>query len=174
MEDLVRAHAPLVLGICLRLLGNRSDAEDVAQEVFLRVFQHLCSWDGSRPLKHWVATIALNRCRSFLGKRARQGPILLSDADQLQAPPVPAVDLELAAALEAAMAKLRPHYRLVVELFHAHELSYHEIARLVGKPVGTIKTWLHRARAELARLLADQGWTAEEVTGRSVVLQRWF
>ena len=61
-----------VFGLCLRVLGHRQDAEDVAQEVFLRVFRSLGRWDPARPLRPWVLGIAVNRCRTWLAKRARR------------------------------------------------------------------------------------------------------
>jgi RNA polymerase sigma factor (sigma-70 family) len=63
--SLLHRHGPMVLGVCRRLLGHRHDAEDVAQEVFLRVFRSLRRWDSSRPLKPWIMGIAVNRCRAF-------------------------------------------------------------------------------------------------------------
>src|SRR5262245_48493566 len=61
-----------VFGLCVRLLGHRQDAEDVVQEVFLRVFRGLAGWDATRPLKPWVMGIAVNRCRTWLAQRARR------------------------------------------------------------------------------------------------------
>ena len=61
-----------VYGLCVRLLHHRQDAEDVCQEVFLRVFRSLDGWDSGRPLRPWVMGIAVNRCRTWLGQRARR------------------------------------------------------------------------------------------------------
>ena len=61
-----------VFGLCVRLLDNRHDAEDVSQEVFLRVFRSLRRWDGQRPLRPWIMGIAVNRCRTHLSQRSRR------------------------------------------------------------------------------------------------------
>ncbi len=69
----------------------------------------------------------------------------------------PADPDDLAGEIERALSGLRPDYRLVFTLFHEQNLSYEEIARVVNRPVGTVKTWLHRARAELAEYLSRRG-----------------
>src|ERR1700752_2685833 len=61
-----------VYGLCVRLLNHRHDAEDVTQEVFLRVFRSLRRWDSTRPLKPWIMGIAVNRCRTWMGQRAKR------------------------------------------------------------------------------------------------------
>jgi len=172
-EQLVARVRPVVLSVCRRMLGTTPDAEDTAQEVFLRVFKHLRSWDQSRPLHSWVASIAVNRCRTTLARNARWGPVLEPTTD-IAAPAQERQDAEpseaLTAALRDALATLRPEYRLVVLWFHLEGVPYEVIAQRLGRPVGTVKTWLHRARAELARYLMAMGWDAETVNGCTVRL----
>jgi RNA polymerase sigma factor (sigma-70 family) len=148
-----------VFGLCIRLLNHRQDAEDVSQEVFVRVFRSLRRWDSTRPLKPWIMGIAVNRCRTCLAQRARRpGPVdYLHDA--------PGRDdaddsMELVAEIRSALADLRPDYRAVFVLFHAHGQSYEDIAAAVDRPVGTVKTWLHRARLELLERLRQRGMVA--------------
>src|SRR6202000_1941452 len=124
------------------------DAEDVAQEVFIRVFRSLRRWDPARPLRPWVLGITVNRCRTALGRRAK-GPEL---ADYLHetADHRPDDDtLELTREIRTAVDSMRPDYQTVFVLFHEQGRSYEEIADVIGRPVGTIKTWLHRARVDL-------------------------
>jgi RNA polymerase sigma-70 factor (ECF subfamily) len=75
----------------------------------------------------------------------------------------PAHDRELADELEIALGELRPEYRLVVIMFHHQELPYEEISAVINRPIGTVKTWLHRARAEMARHLAGRACMAEMI-----------
>jgi len=162
-RELVERFQPDVYGLCVRLLAHRHDAEDVAQEVFLRVFRSLARWDAGRPLRPWVLGIAVNRCRTWAGRRAK-GPEL---ADYLHETPDhrPADDsTELARELRAAVDDLRPDYRTVFVLFHERGQSYEEIAEVVGRPVGTVKTWLHRARLELLDRLRARGFALDDVT----------
>ena len=145
-----------VYGLCVRLLNHRHDAEDVTQEVFLRVFRSLRGWDPARPLKPWVMGITVNRCRTWLAQRARRPEL----ADYLQDTVAgPAADdaAELLHEIQTALSGLRVEYRTVFVLFHEQGLPYEEIALALDRPVGTVKTWLHRARSELAEDLCRRG-----------------
>jgi RNA polymerase sigma-70 factor (ECF subfamily) len=150
-----------VFGLCVRLLRHRQDAEDVCQEVFLRVFRSLVGWDDSRPLKPWIMGIAVNRCRTWLGQRAkRPEPVdFLQDVVAGQ----PADDsAELLAEIRSALGELREEYRVVFVLFHEQGHPYEVIASALDRPVGTIKTWLHRARLELLDRLRQRGMVGED------------
>ena len=154
---LVERFQGVIFGLCLRMLGHRQDAEDVAQEVFLRALRGVAGFDGSRPLRPWLLGIAANRCRTALARRARRPAPVESAADCVDHRPGLADPDDLAGELERALARLRPEYRLVFALYHDQGLPYEEIARALGRPVGTVKTWLHRARAELAADLSRRG-----------------
>ena len=162
MRELVERFQPEVYGLCARLLGHRHDAEDVAQEVFLRVFRSLGRWDATRPLRPWVLGITVNRCRTWIGKRGRAPETVAYLNDVSGKPPDPPPS-ELAAAIRAAVDRLRPEYREVFVLFHEHGRSYEEIAEAVGRPVGTVKTWLHRTRLQLLTHLRTLGLAPPEL-----------
>lgn len=172
-DELVARLRPVVSGVCFRMLGTGPDAEDTIQEVFLRVFKHLASWDRERPLHSWVASIAVNRCRTTLARNHRRGPVLEASGELLATEPEdspPELNEALLASLREALAELRPEYRSVMRLFHLEGKPYEEIAAILQRPVGTVKTWLHRARGELARKLAAKGWDATRVRGSTVSL----
>jgi RNA polymerase sigma-70 factor (ECF subfamily) len=139
----------LIFGICLRMLAHRHDAEDVTQEVFLRAFRNLHRWDPDRPLRPWLLTIAANRCRSHLEERGRRPLATDVQADWLPDRPRPdsTDDVE---EIQRAMANLRPEYQQCFALFYLQELSIEEVSEVLDCPEGTIKTWLHRARKEMA------------------------
>lgn len=151
-----------VFGLCVRLLHHRQDAEDVCQEVFLRVFRGLRGWDASRPLKPWVMGIAVNRCRTWLGQRARK-PELVDFLQDVVASQPDDDSAELLAEIRASLAELRVEYRTVFVLFHEQGHPYETIAEALGRPIGTIKTWLHRARLEILDRLRQRGMVSEEV-----------
>ncbi len=161
-RELVERFQSDVLAVCRRLLAHLHDAEDVAQEVFLRVFRSLSRWDQTRPLRPWVLGIAVNRCRTWIGRRGK-GPELseyLHEAPDRR----PADDsAEMAREIRAAVDALRPEYREVFVLFHEHGQPYEAIAGAVGRPVGTVKTWLHRARLELLDRLRSRGLMPAEI-----------
>jgi RNA polymerase sigma factor (sigma-70 family) len=149
-----------VYGLCARLLHHRQDAEDVTQEVFLRVFRSLQAWDSSRPLRPWVLGIAVNRCRTWLAQRSRR-PELADYLQEVVAGPPADDSAELLGEVREALTALRVDYRTVFVLFHEQGLPYEDIARALSRPVGTIKTWLHRARLEVLDRLRQRGMIDE-------------
>jgi len=160
-HDLVDRFQAEVYGLCVRLLNHRHDAEDVTQEVFVRVFRSLRRWDSKRPLKPWLMGIAVNRCRTWLAQRNRRPE--LSDYLQDTAPGPLSDDVaELLREIQAALRELRPEYRSVFVLFHEQGQAYEDIAAALKCPVGTIKTWLHRARLEVLERLRRRGMVAPD------------
>jgi RNA polymerase sigma-70 factor (ECF subfamily) len=156
MRELIERFQSEVFGLCMRLLTHRQDAEDVTQETFLRVFRSLRRWDSTRPLRPWILGIAVNRCRTWMGRRAKRPEL----ADYLhEAPARDDTDdsTELVAEIRVALTGMRPEYRSVFVLFHEQGRSYEEIAEVHGRPVGTIKTWLHRTRLEILTYLRGRG-----------------
>jgi RNA polymerase sigma-70 factor, ECF subfamily len=155
-RELVERFQALVFSLCFRMLGQREDAEDVAQDVFLRTFRSLKGWDPKRSLKPWILAIAANRCRTALRQRPR---IPVSRPQHLEQAVAASVvsSRDLADELEAAVCDLREDYRLCFLLFYQEDLSCAEIANVMNCPEGTVKTWLHRARRELAERLRRRG-----------------
>jgi RNA polymerase sigma factor (sigma-70 family) len=154
---LVERFQGVVFGLCLRMMGHRHDAEDAMQETFVRALRGIAGFDVERPLRPWLLGIAANRCRTALGRRARRPGQADSTFDQVDHRPGLADPDDLVGELERALRQLRPEYRLVFALFHEQNLAYEEIAIAVARPIGTVKTWLHRARGELAEHLSRRG-----------------
>ena len=147
----------VVFGLCYRMMRHRQDAEDVVQETFVRAFGGITGFDADRPLRPWLLGIAANRCRTALSRRNRR-PVLADSVEEcVDHRPGLADPEDLAGELDRALARLRPEYRMVFVLFHEQGLPYEEIATVAGRPVGTVKTWLHRARGELAEDLSRRG-----------------
>jgi RNA polymerase sigma-70 factor (ECF subfamily) len=163
---LVDLHKRAVYGLCLRLLRHPEEARDAAQEAFARAFGGLSAYDPSQPFAPWLLRIARNHCLDQLRRRLPEAQRVELDADrgdgperELADPAAPRADealerRELARTLEAAVAALPPNYREVVHLFHVEHLSYRQIADTMDVPIGTVMTWLHRARARLKASLA--------------------
>lgn len=161
MSALVERFQSDVYGLCYRLLRHGQDAEDVAQEVFLRVFRSLGRWDSGRPLRPWILGIAVNRCRTALSQRTKR-PETVDYLQETAAAEPPDDSRELTAAIRGLVDTLRLDYREVFVLFHEQGQSYEEISEATGRPVGTIKTWLHRARAEIMKALQERGLVTAE------------
>ncbi len=162
IRALVERYQADVFGVCVRLLSHRQDAEDVSQEVFLRVFRSLGRWDPQRPLRPWILGITVNRCRTWMARRRNHPETVDYLHEVLASKPADDVD-ELVVELRSAVDRLRPEYRTAFVLFHERNVPYEEIAEVLGRPVGTIKTWLHRARAEILERLRQRGMVQAEM-----------
>ena len=155
-SDLMDRYQGQVFGFCFRMLGHRQDAEDCVQETMLRVLNNLHRWDPTRKFEPWLFTIAGNRCRTRLAQRQRRPnhqtlEIPVEDRSQEER------DAELLAEeINLALKDLRPEYAQVFRKFHHQELSYEEIANELSVPLGTVKTWVHRARREITQKLVHR------------------
>lgn len=162
--EFVEKYQKMIYSLCYRMMGNREDAEDAAQESLIRALRGLATWDNSRQLKPWLLAIAANRCRTALSKRSRR-PI------SVEFPLDPPVEdghserMDLAEELEIALSDLSPEHRECFLLFHQHQLSCAEVSEITGRPEGTIKTWLHRIRKQLAEALCRRGIVPESNYG---------
>lgn len=150
-----------VYGLCYRMLGQRQDAEDAAQETFVRVLKNLHRWDPEREFQPWLFAIAGNRCRTALAARRRR-PVAELAMEPADDAPDQQLANQLAEEVRRALAELRVEYRQAFVLFHEQELSYAEIAEAMDVPLGTIKTWVHRARRELIEALRKRDAIPEE------------
>jgi RNA polymerase sigma-70 factor (ECF subfamily) len=154
---LVERFKGVVFGLCYRMMRNREDAEDVVQETFLRAFRGISGFDPDRPIRPWLLGIAANRCRTAITRRTRRPHQAVATDEYVDHRPGLDDPDDLRGDLERALGHLREEYRLVFTLYHEQDLPYEEIAQVVGRPVGTVKTWIHRARAELAADLSRRG-----------------
>lgn len=161
MLTLVDMYRGQVFGLCYRMLRHRQDAEDVTQECFVRVLRSLHRWDKEREFMPWLLAIAGNRCRTLLATRMRQPPSS-SLVEHLSDNSLEHAEAKnLAEEVELALGTLRAEYRQAFLLFHQQELSYAEISAALDCPLGTVKTWVHRARRELIARLAQRGVVQE-------------
>lgn len=154
LREFVEVYHPPVFTLCLRMLRHRQDAEDTAQETLIRALRYLKSWDPAQPLTPWVLKIAANRCRTMLGKRSRI-PVAADYIDNMTT--TTASSSGLGEELQLALDILVDHQRQCFSLFYKQELSIAEIAELMDVPPGTVKTWLHRSRKQLAQRLRERG-----------------
>ena len=163
MLALVERFRGQVFGLCYRMLGQRQDAEDAAQETFVRVLKNLHRWDQARDFEPWLFAIAGNRCRTALSARKRRpmSEAVLDIIPDKEPDHRPAQ--QLAEEVQLALATLRDEYRQAFVLFHEQELSYADIAAAMEVPLGTIKTWVHRARRELIEYLRKRGAIPEQL-----------
>lgn len=152
---LIRRYHDLVFSLCLRMLGQRQDAEDATQETFTRVVRSLSQWDPSRRFEPWLLTVAGNRCRTKIANRRRLPLTGLEGQPEVAttAEPPGLILEEILLGLEL----LRPEYQLAFRKFHLEHRSFEEIGAELRVPYATVKTWCHRARKELAEILQRRG-----------------
>jgi len=165
---LVERYSDFVFTVALRVVGSEADAEDVAQEAFVRAHKALARFRGDSKFSSWLYRITVNRALTHL-KRGKRRPLTveMTSSPRVEAevrshssgddPTRRVLDSEFAGRVRAAVAALPPRYRVVVTLFYLEERSYKEVAEVLGVPMGTLKTHLHRARAMLKRELEAQG-----------------
>jgi RNA polymerase sigma-70 factor (ECF subfamily) len=155
-EVLVRAHQADVWRLCLHLLGDRPGADDATQEAFVRVFRFLPRFRGEARFTTWLFSIARNCARDELRRRQRARRALEAFEDR---PGPSAARLELGAEVRQAVALLPLDLREPLVMIDVLGRSYADTAATLGAPVGTIKSRVHRARAQLAVALGE--WDEE-------------
>lgn len=169
--ELMNRYSGAVFGLAYRMLGNPQDAEDAVQEIFLRAYSRLDSFDRSRKFSTWLLSIASNYSIDRL-RRRRYNWLTLDDVafwlpSEKAGPERSALESEQRAAVHQALQALPENYRLVTVLRYINDLSYDEIGQITGLPESTIKTRLHRARHMLAQSLGSEGqmlWDTETTT----------
>jgi RNA polymerase sigma-70 factor (ECF subfamily) len=149
----LRFHRP-VYRFCWRMLRT-ANAEDIAQETFVRAFVHFDRFDPERPLLPWLIAIARRLCLDLLRRqkvmtKAAETPIPVYSEPS---PERQALLREQLSGLERALADLDEGPRAAILLFHVEEMSYRDIAAALEAPLGTVMTWLHRGRAQLKSAL---------------------
>ena len=167
--ELVRTHHRRVYGLCYRFTGNPADAEDLTQDVFLKIYSNLASFDTARgSLQVWITTMTRNLLvDNFRRTRNQRATSSLDDgwesAEELKpvdrltskwiSPHESAAQKELAKMVQNALARVSVELREAVILRDLQDMDYKEIAQVLGIPEGTVKSRISRVRAELARLL---------------------
>ena len=157
-DELVRRHQAAIVGLARVLTSGRGDAEDLAQEVFVRAWKSLRAFRGDSAFRTWLHRVAINVVRT---SQSRTGRLLqMFTATHEEAPDVPSgeepVDASLARRqmIERALAALPEELRVAVTLRDMQGLNYREIADLLGVPIGTVESRIFRARQRLKPLLA--------------------
>jgi RNA polymerase sigma-70 factor, ECF subfamily len=167
--ELVRTHEQAVFRLAFRMLGNVSEAEDLAQEVFVQVFRNIESFRGESKLSTWLyrITVNLSHNRGKYLSRRRSGRHQGLDEDvvnandgapgvtvgQVSRPDLELLGSELERVVQSCLAELELEFRTVLVLRDIEGLSYEEISVLLDLPTGTLKSRLHRARAELKKMV---------------------
>src|SRR5437879_1315177 len=167
-DELVRRYQERIYATIYHMTSNHEDANDLAQEAFIKAYQALKSFKGGSSFYTWVYRIAVNKTINFLKQRKNRSQMSLNDLDfnaehdpdlvALISDKTPRRDIglsELQEKLNAAMQKLSEHHRLVVTLHDVQGLSHEEIAKIMDCNIGTVRSRLFYARQQLQAYLSD-------------------
>jgi RNA polymerase sigma-70 factor (ECF subfamily) len=157
--EIIRRFQGPVYSLLIRMLGNEDEAEELLQVTFCRVHKYRDHYDTNRPLVTWIFTIASNLAKKEWRRRSRWVQVPLDNvtltSSMQTAPHYDAGRRELKASLEEAIDKLPPHYREPFLLREDQQLTYEEIAEVLGVRIGTVKSRINRARALLREALSE-------------------
>jgi len=166
-EAIYHRYKRRVFALALRIVGA-GDAEEVAQEAFIRVFRGLPKFRGDAALGTWIYRLAVNAALSHRSRRLGAPVVVAEHEDGIRAngaltAPLAPSDAALRRQLERALALLPVGYRTVIVLHDVEGLEHEEVAAILGCHVGTSKSQLHKARARLREVLAERGITAADL-----------
>jgi len=186
-NELVRLYEAKIFHLVFRMLGDREEARDVAQEVFITVFKSIDGFRGDSKLSTWLYRVAANHCKNrikYLGRRAKGSKTELTEvtehgavesatmetSSKIHRPDDLVEGMQTEQLVRKALGELDEEQRELVVLRDVENLSYEEIQRITGLPEGTVKSRLHRARLALQKRVAElggpQGSMAAKTTGR--------
>ncbi|OGF54186.1 MAG: hypothetical protein A2Z21_09410 [Candidatus Fraserbacteria bacterium RBG_16_55_9] len=156
--EIVRRYKDAVFGIALGIVGNPPDAEDAAQDAFIRAYENLRRYDLGRKFSTWIFTITANICKNKLRRERFFAP--LKNPARLVGAGDPAEEVardERQALMQEALRTLGEKYREPLVLYYYGDLEYKDIAQALGVPEGTVKTRIHRAKLALKEWLEVRG-----------------
>ncbi|MBM4765408.1 RNA polymerase sigma factor SigW [Bacillus sp. B15-48] len=165
--EIVELYKDKVFQLCYRMLGNRHDAEDIAQEAFIRAYVNIQSFNQTKKFSSWIYRIATNLCIDRIRKKkpdyfldaevpGTEGLTMYSQVSSQQALPEDQLEsMELQETVQREITKLPEKYRTVIVLKYMEELSLNEISEILDLPLGTVKTRIHRGREALRQQLRN-------------------
>lgn len=167
-DELVRRYEGKIYGMAYRFVGNHADANDLAQDTFIRVYQALAGFRGDAAFSTWLYRIAANICRDELRKRQRRRSVSMDEMIDASPANVPTADgsyspeetvqrRELQRQVQFCLNELSDDHRLVLIMREIQGLSYEEIASALQCSMGTVKSRISRARSALKEKMSEQG-----------------
>ena len=155
---LVERHQRFVYNVALRIMKEPSLSEDMAQEAFLKAYRLLSGFRGDSAFSTWLYRVTANVCLSEIARRNRGQEVALGPEHdrEIASHAEHAETTDLAEALARCVTKLSPRYKNIITLYYFKEKAYDEIAQALKVPIGTLKTWMYRARNELKRIVEEE------------------
>jgi RNA polymerase sigma-70 factor, ECF subfamily len=167
--DLVDRYKTMVFTLVDRMIGDKAPVEDLAQEVFVRVYQGLSGFHGDARLSTWIYRIAYNVCAAELERAQHRVEFVSIDLegdeerarldlqDDRQDPEVMLSRLNVSSTIQKLLDRLPARSKAILSLYYLQELTYEEIGAVMALPLGTVKTHLHRAKQALRDMIVEEG-----------------
>lgn len=177
--DLVDRYKVIVFNLVDRMVFDKAIVEDLAQEVFIRVYQGLPGFRGESRLSTWIYRIAYNVCAAELDRaRHRVDFVSIDEGEDEERPRLDLRDagqdpeamfsrIDFRWTIQRLLDRLPPRYKAILTLFYLEEMSYEEIGEIMTLPMGTVKTHLHRAKQALRDMIVEEGLWKEMASGYS-------
>ncbi len=155
-SELVRRHQQMTYNLAYRFMRDPALAEDMAQEAFIKAFRLLAGFRGDSSFSTWLYRVTCSVCLTELGRRKRRGEVELKPAHYNTAALHPSDGRDLPEHIRRCVTKLSDRYAEIVTLYYLKGISYDEIAEALDIPMGTLKTWMFRARKQLRRIVEKE------------------
>ncbi|MDZ4859696.1 MAG: RNA polymerase sigma factor [Candidatus Hydrogenedentes bacterium] len=153
---LVRRHERIVFNLAFRFMRDNALAEDMAQEAFLKAYRLLHGFRGDCSFATWLYRVTCSVCLTELNRRKRRGEVELTPSHADGAADEPNESSDMPELIRRCVTKLPERYATIVSMYYLQEVPYEEIAEAMRIPMGTLKTWMHRARLQLRKIVEKE------------------
>lgn len=153
---LVERHQHLVFNLAYRFMRDSGGAEDMAQESFIKAFRLLRGFRGDCSFSTWLYRVTVNVCLTELGRRRKRQEVPLEWGRNEHGTTQPDESPDTPELIRACVGELPDRYRAIITLYYLKETPYEEIAQILRIPMGTLKTWMHRARHQLKSIVEKE------------------
>ncbi|MBP8129191.1 MAG: RNA polymerase sigma factor [Candidatus Hydrogenedentes bacterium] len=155
-SELVRRHQNIVYNVAYRFMRDPALAEDMAQEAFIKAFRLLKGFRGECSFSTWMYRVTCSVCLTELSRRKKRGEVPLQPQHTGEAAVHPSHNFDLPELVRRCVTLLPDRYATIVTLYYLNGTSYEEIADTMSIPMGTLKTWMHRARKQLKKIVSKE------------------
>ncbi len=155
-SELVRRHQHIIYNVAYRFMRDTALAEDMSQEAFLKAYRLLKGFRGDCSFSTWMYRVTCSVCLTELNRRKRRGEVELSPANTLDASIDPPDATDMPEHIRRCVQKLPDRYATIITLYYLQGISYEDIAQVMRIPMGTLKTWMFRARKQLRKIVEKE------------------
>ncbi len=155
-SELVKRHQHIIFNVAYRFMRDVALAEDMAQEAFLKAYRLLKGFRGECSFSTWMYRVACSVCLTELNRRKRRGEVELTPANLNATAVQPSDSFDIPEQIRRCVTKLPDRYATIITLYYLQGVSYEEIAEVMSIPMGTLKTWMFRARKQLRKIVEKE------------------